>query len=107
MLKKTFSVVLIALVVGSSGCCYSLLPESAFPRKFCGSGCPERYISDWHNHPPDCQDPCDCFGNFTGDRNGSKYWGPPSGIPAETVIYEGETTIEPAPRLARRRSLGR
>jgi hypothetical protein len=32
----------------------------------CGSGCGECYCGDWHSDPPDCCDPCDCHGNWTG-----------------------------------------
>lgn len=31
-------------------------------------GCGEKYCCDWINHPPTC-DPCDCHGNFTGNRD--------------------------------------
>lgn len=85
MLKRTISVALIALLLGASGCCGPI--GQCIPRKFCGSGCGELYISDWHNYPPECQDPCDCHGDYTGGK-GSKYSGPPSGIPVETVTYE-------------------
>lgn len=30
------------------------------------SGCGERYWGDWYGDPPECCDPCDQFGNFTG-----------------------------------------
>jgi hypothetical protein len=35
----------------------------------CGGGCgcsSEVYWSEWHNDPPRCCDPCDCYGNWTG-----------------------------------------
>jgi hypothetical protein len=28
------------------------------------------YWSEWHNDPPRCCDPCDCYGNWTGPGNG-------------------------------------
>lgn len=31
-----------------------------------GRTCGERYCGDWYNDPPDCSDPCDCCGNYTG-----------------------------------------
>ncbi len=98
MLKRTVSVALIALLLAASGGCG--LVGQCYPRKFCDSGCGELYISDWHNYPPDCQDPCDCHGNYTGGGNGSKYWSPPSGIPVETAIYEVDTTDESIAELA-------
>jgi hypothetical protein len=39
----------------------------------CGGGCgcnSEVYWSEWHNDPPRCCDPCDCYGNWTGPGNG-------------------------------------
>jgi hypothetical protein len=39
----------------------------------CNSGCgcsEEVYWSEWHNDPPRCCDPCDCYGNWTGPGNG-------------------------------------
>ena len=34
----------------------------------CGGGCGEVYIHPWINDPPDCCDPCDCHGNWTGPQ---------------------------------------
>ena len=36
------------------------------PETWCGGGCGERYWGDFYNDPPDCQDPCDNRGNYTG-----------------------------------------
>jgi hypothetical protein len=36
---------------------------------WCGSGCGERYWGDFYGDPPDCCDPCDRCGNFTGGCN--------------------------------------
>jgi len=33
-------------------------------------GCGERYWGDWYSNPPECRDPCDCYGNFTGGCSG-------------------------------------
>jgi hypothetical protein len=42
-----------------SGCCYA------------GCGCNEEvYWNEWHNDPPRCCDPCDCYGNWTGPGSG-------------------------------------
>jgi hypothetical protein len=35
-------------------------------RTFPCSGCGERYWGDWYGDPPDCNDPCDHYGNYTG-----------------------------------------
>ena len=96
MLKRIISVALIALLLGASGC--RGLGGPCDPRIFCGSDCGELYISDWHNYPPDCQDPCDCHGDYTG--KGSRYWGPPSGIPVQTTTYETDVPVEPIQQLA-------
>ncbi len=36
------------------------------PEAWCGGSCGEKYWSDFHSEPPDCRDPCDNCGNFTG-----------------------------------------
>ena len=36
------------------------------PCTWCGPSCGERYWGDFYSDPPDCWDPCDCHGNFTG-----------------------------------------
>ena len=33
---------------------------------YCGDGCGEVWWGDWHGAPPDCCDPCDRCGNYTG-----------------------------------------
>ena len=37
---------------------------------WCGDGCGEIYWGDFHGDPPDCCDPCDCHGNYTGVNTG-------------------------------------
>ena len=103
MLKRIIYVTLLALLIGSGGCG---LRGQSYPRKFCDSGCGELYISDWHNYPPDCQDPCDCHGDYTGGGKGGKYWGPPSGIPAQRATYEAGVPTEPIPQLADENGFG-
>ncbi|HLA84880.1 MAG TPA: hypothetical protein VJL29_08800 [Thermoguttaceae bacterium] len=34
------------------------------------NGCGEMYWGDFHGDPPDCCDPCDCMGNYTGCTSG-------------------------------------
>ncbi len=56
------------------GCCercWHRGPLSCFfalftPCCWCGPGCGERYWGDFYSDPPDCWDPCDCHGNYTG-----------------------------------------
>lgn len=43
---------------------FALFTAGAYPG--CWGGCGERYWGDWYGDPPDCSDPCDCQGNFTG-----------------------------------------
>ena len=33
---------------------------------WCGPNCGERYWGDFYSDPPDCEDPCDCYGNYAG-----------------------------------------
>jgi len=52
-----------------AGPCYGLLGgvlRALFPPSWCGSGCGPIYWSEFHSDPPDCCDPCDRCGNFTG-----------------------------------------
>lgn len=34
-----------------------------------GPSCGQRYWGDFYSDPPDCSDPCDCHGNYTGGGN--------------------------------------
>lgn len=36
------------------------------PVAWMGPSCGERYWGDFYGEPPDCCDPCDCYGNYTG-----------------------------------------
>jgi hypothetical protein len=36
------------------------------PNSWCGPSCGERYWGDFYSDPPDCWDPCDHCGNYTG-----------------------------------------
>ena len=40
---------------------------------YSGPGWGESYWSDFHSEPPDCWDPCDQCGNFTGGSCGTGY----------------------------------
>jgi hypothetical protein len=40
------------------------------------NGCGEMYWSEWHNDPPVCCEPCDCFGNYTGAHETGYYQAP-------------------------------
>ncbi|MEN6450539.1 MAG: hypothetical protein ABFC96_08620 [Thermoguttaceae bacterium] len=58
---------------GPLSCLFALFT----PCSWCGRGCGERYWGDFYSDPPDCWDPCDCSGNYTG--GGSMSGGPVSG----------------------------
>ena len=47
---------------GPLSCMFALFT----PAYWCGRGCGERYWGDFYSDPPDCWDPCDCHGNYTG-----------------------------------------
>jgi hypothetical protein len=38
----------------------------------CGGCSGEMYWSEWHNDPPCCHDPCDCYGNWLGSGCGGR-----------------------------------
>lgn len=52
--------------------CGPLTPIFALFTRNCWSscGCGERYWGDFYGDPPDCCDPCDRCGNYTGGWNG-------------------------------------
>ena len=57
------------IVRGPLSCVFALFRTGAY--RGCGpcesrGGCGERYWGDWYGDPPECRDPCDAWGNFTG-----------------------------------------
>jgi len=56
----------------SSGCTVGCAPKGPLGgcvnrALTCGSGCGEVYWGEWANDPPACSDPCDDYGNWTGE----------------------------------------
>lgn len=47
---------------GPLSCVFALFT----PNYWHGRACGERYWGDFYSDPPDCWDPCDCQGNYTG-----------------------------------------
>jgi hypothetical protein len=47
---------------GPLSCVFALF----MPCTWCGGNCGERYWGDFYSDPPDCWDPCDCYGNYSG-----------------------------------------
>jgi len=47
------------------------------PNCWCGPTCGERYWGDFYSDAPDCRDPCDTYGNYSG--GGCRNCGGPSG----------------------------
>jgi hypothetical protein len=54
---------MLAALVAAGGCCCC---KGLGNKELDNWGCGEVYHSEWHNDPPDCCDPCDCWGNYTG-----------------------------------------
>jgi hypothetical protein len=52
--------------LGFGTCCGRLLGLIDRCCCSCGGCGGELYWSEWHNDPPCCHDPCDCYGNWTG-----------------------------------------
>ncbi len=52
-------------------CCHPCGPLSwlfaIFCHGYCGEDCGELYWSDFHSEPPDCRDPCDCWGGYAAN----------------------------------------
>jgi hypothetical protein len=57
---------LAALLLAGSGC---RCCRGWHGNDYCDCSCGECYWSEWFNDPPDCQDPCDCYGNYAGHRH--------------------------------------
>ncbi len=106
----------------SCGHCWHRGPLSCFFALFfqgCWSGpcCGERYWGDFYSDPPDCWDPCDCYGNYNGaecragncrqERRVSKHGGEymdygmsegPGGAEGDTqIISETDGLASPSP----------
>jgi len=98
---------------GPLSCLFALFMRPAW----CGSGCGERYWGDFYSDLPDCWDPCDCYGNYTGggcrecgrqNAGGAiedysyGYRGQTisSGLPVskERIISQSERVVSPAPK---------
>ena len=62
---------------------------------WCGTGCGEVYWVEFHSDPPDCCDPCDRCGHFTGRQTTDCG----CGVPSEAVRI-GATPIPAVPRKA-------
>ena len=45
---------------GPLSCLFALFTRGCW----CGPNCGERYWGDFYSDPPDCEDPCDCHGNY-------------------------------------------
>ena len=51
---------------GPLSCLFALFS----PNAWCGPSCGQRYWGDFYSDPPDCHDPCDCYGNYSGGGGG-------------------------------------
>lgn len=74
---------------GPLGYYHPLLAAILHPFQWGGcGGCGELYLGDFHGDPPDCSDPCDSCGNWTG----GDWMGP-----APVIGYGGGGTPGPTP----------
>lgn len=65
---------------------------------WCGDGCGEMYWGDFHGDPPDCCDPCDRCGNFTG---GGSSFGSACGPEMTSQIIDTAPAPRPVPQPRR------
>ncbi|HTU27108.1 MAG TPA: hypothetical protein VMF30_17000 [Pirellulales bacterium] len=105
------SVALLWMSLGS-GCCainsiccwHDAWLEHYQSTHYAGCGCGEQFWNPWWNDPPNCVDPCDCYGNFTGRR----WWVPncmgcrcngcgPGGCPGVSPV--GHVNVAPGPDM--------
>jgi hypothetical protein len=80
------------------------------PCRWCGPGCGERYWGDFYGDPPDCWDPCDCHGNYTGGgchhcgggcQNGNGGYVDQGAAPSgEKMISQTDQAVSATPRTA-------
>jgi hypothetical protein len=80
------------------------------PCCWCGRGCGDRYWGDFYSDPPNCWDPCDCHGNYTGGgchhgggecRNcGGGYVDQGATVSGEKIISQTDQAVGPTPRAA-------
>ena len=67
-----------------------------------GGGCGETYYGDWCSDPPDCCDPCDRLGNYTGGGvSGYGGVGGYGGVQYPSTVPQG-TGVAPAPAVTQR-----
>jgi len=66
MIRTVFAALLTIIALGSSGCCHCGGWWPHWTPSWCHSGCGNYYWSEWFADPPDCNDPCDCCGNYVG-----------------------------------------
>jgi hypothetical protein len=73
---------------------FALFGAGAYRCGPCG-GCGERYWGDWYGDPPECCDPCDSWGNFTGgSSNYGDYAGAPL-VPTPGPYDDADTALPP------------
>ena len=55
---------------GGAGCheCLAAVKKGIHDKLTCGSGCGSLVLDEWFDNPPDCCDPCDAVGGWTGNR---------------------------------------
>ena len=96
MLKRFAFVALAAmLLLGESGCCACRNPlQGLCTHKWGCNSCGERYWGEWFGDPPECCDPCNRCGDFTGPgcKSCVKYGGGHAPIPEGG--YEGYENYE-------------
>lgn len=99
---------------GPLSCLFALFVRPAW----WGPSCGERYWGDFYSDLPDCWDPCDCYGNYTGTSGCPKCgeWSTGSAIegysygssghnvgsgtplPKKRIISQSERVVSPAPK---------
>ncbi len=96
--KRFGCLALIAVILASeAGCCCDCWPCG---KTWCGPQCGEFYWHEWFSHKPDCCEPCDRCGNYTGETkqstysNGTARVAPVAAEPAQEYYPE---PAEPAP----------
>jgi hypothetical protein len=109
-LRIGYLALIAAALLSQAGCCCT----DCWPcgKTWCGPQCGQVFWHEWFSHPPECCDPCDKCGNYTGATRQSGYPSPfnspyeagyQQGGPPMDAVDSGSTestTGEYSPELA-------
>lgn len=79
---------------GCNGCSCGQPSPCVLVNALCAcAGCGERYWNEWYNDPPQCAEPCDCYGNWVGPGHAGYFRAPYRS--QHGYVVEQESAIPP------------